>query len=93
MKIAGIIAEYNPFHSGHAWHISQTRRISGCDYVVVCMAGHFTQRGEPAIYSKWRRAEMALRAGADAVFELPALFAVRSADAFAGGGEIGRAHV
>ena len=85
MKIAGIIAEYNPFHSGHAWHIEQTRR-AGYDAVVVCMGGHFTQRGEPAILSRWDRARMALACGADAVFELPALFAVRTADAFARGG-------
>ena len=86
MKIAGIVAEYNPFHSGHAWHIAETRRLSGCDWVIVCMAGHFTQRGDPAILSKWARARMALACGADAVFELPALFAVRTADAFARGG-------
>ncbi len=86
MKIAGIIAEYNPFHNGHAWHIRRTRELTGCDYVVVCMAGHFTQRGEPSCMSKWARARMALRCGADAVFELPALFAVRTADAFAFGG-------
>ena len=86
MRIAGIIAEYNPFHNGHAWHIGETRRRSGCDRVIVCMAGHFTQRGEPAILSKWDRARMALACGADAVFDLPALFAVRTADAFARGG-------
>lgn len=86
MRIAGIIAEYNPFHNGHAWHIRQTRLLTGCDGVVVCMAGHFTQRGEPSILSKWDRARMALACGADAVFELPALFAVRTADAFARGG-------
>ena len=86
MRIAGIIAEYNPFHNGHAWHIERTRRITGCDYVIVCMAGHFTQRGEPVCASKWARARMALTCGADAVFELPALFATRSADAFARGG-------
>lgn len=86
MKIAGIIAEYNPFHNGHAWHIAETRRLTGCAYVVVCMDGHFTQRGEPAVLSKWDRAACALRCGADAVFELPALFAIRSADAFALGG-------
>ena len=86
MKIAGIIAEYNPFHNGHALHIAETRRLTGCDGVVVCMDGHFTQRGEPAIISKWDRARMALACGADAVFELPALFAVRTADAFARGG-------
>ena len=86
MKIAGIIAEYNPFHSGHAHHIRETRRLSGCDYVVVCMAGSFTQRGEAACLDKWSRARAALLCGADAVFELPALWAVRPADAFARGG-------
>ena len=85
MRIAGIIAEYNPFHNGHAWHIARTR-AAGYDYVIVCMGGHFTQRGEAAILSKWDRARMALACGADAVFELPALFAVRPADAFARGG-------
>ena len=86
MKIAGIIAEYNPFHRGHEWHVRQTRRLTGCDWVVACMAGHFTQRGEPTPWSKWARARMALSCGVDAVFELPALFAVRTADAFARGG-------
>ena len=86
MKIAGIIAEYNPFHNGHAWHVDETRRRTGCDSVVACMAGHFTQRGEPTPWSKWDRARMALAGGVDAVFEMPALFAVRTADAFARGG-------
>ncbi len=85
MRIAGIIAEYNPFHNGHAWHIARTRK-AGCDFVIVCMGGHFTQRGEAAMLSKWDRARMALACGADAVFELPVLFAVRTADAFARGG-------
>ena len=85
MRIAGIIAEYNPFHRGHAWHIARTRE-AGCDRVIVCMDGHFTQRGEAAILSRWDRARMALACGADAVFELPTLFAVRTADAFARGG-------
>ena len=86
MKIAGVIAEYNPFHAGHAYHLSRTRARTGCDFIVVCMAGSFVQRGEAACLSKWARAEMALRCGADAVVELPALFAVRPADAFAMGG-------
>lgn len=86
MKIAGVIAEYNPFHSGHAYHLAQTRLRTGCDYVVVCMAGSYTQRGEAACLSKWDRARMALLCGADAVFELPALFAVRTADVFARAG-------
>lgn len=86
MKIAGIIAEYNPFHSGHAYHIRKTREITRCDYVIICMGGSFTQRGEPARIDKAARVQAALRCGADAVFELPALFAVRTADAFARGG-------
>ena len=86
MKIAGIIAEYNPFHLGHAYHIRKTREITGCDYVIICMGGSFTQRGEPARIDKAARVRAALRCGADAVFELPALFAVRTADAFARGG-------
>lgn len=86
VRVAGIIAEYNPFHGGHAWHVVETRRRSGCDWVIACMDGHFTQRGEPALWSKWARARMALACGVDAVFELPALFAVRPADAFARGG-------
>lgn len=85
MKIAGVIAEYNPFHNGHAWHLRQTRALTGCDYIVVCMAGNFTQRGEAACASKWARARAALLCGADAVFELPTLFAVRPAEAFAAG--------
>ena len=86
MKIAGVIAEYNPFHSGHAYHLQKTREQTGCDYVVVCMDGSYTQRGTAACLSKWDRARMALQCGADAVFELPALFAVRTADVFALGG-------
>ena len=86
MKIAGIIAEYNPFHNGHAHHIAETRKKTGCDYVVVCMDGSYTQRGEAACLDKWTRARTALSCGADAVFELPALWAVNTADAFARGG-------
>lgn len=86
MKIAGIIAEYNPFHNGHMHHIRQTREMTGCDGVVVCMSGHFTQRGEAACLDKWTRARMALECGADVVLELPALWSMRTADAFAAGG-------
>ena len=86
MKIAGIIAEYNPFHNGHAHHIRRTREETGCDYVVVCMSGSFTQRGEAACMDKWSRAKIALSCGADAVFDLPAPWAVATADIFARGG-------
>lgn len=86
MKIVGIIAEYNPFHNGHRYHIETARRLSGCDFVVAAMSGSFVQRGEPAIFDKWSRAEMAVEAGADLVIELPFVFAVRSAQYFAAGG-------
>ena len=85
-NVAGIIAEYNPFHNGHARHIQKTRALTGCDWLIVVMSGNFTQRGEPALLDKWMRAQMALDAGADIVLELPALFAVRPADRFAMGG-------
>lgn len=86
MRVCGVICEYNPFHNGHAYHLRALRALTGCDYVVCAMSGHFTQRGSAALVSKWARAEMALRGGADAVFELPALFAVRDAERFARGG-------
>ncbi|MBE5769725.1 MAG: nucleotidyltransferase family protein [Clostridiales bacterium] len=84
MKVAGVIAEYNPFHRGHAYHLEQVRRHF--DAVVVVMSSYFTQRGEAAILSPVDRAEMALRCGADAVFALPAPWAVRDAEHFALGG-------
>ena len=86
MKITGIIAEYNPFHSGHAYHISRARDLTGADYVVVVMSPDFVQRGEPAILDKYTRAEMALHGGADLVLELPVRFALGSAPYFAAGG-------
>lgn len=83
MKVTGIIAEYNPFHKGHQFHIEQARQITGADFCVVVMSGDFVQRGEPAIFSKYLRARMALACGADLVLELPSLFAVSSAEDFA----------
>lgn len=85
MKITGIIAEYNPFHNGHAYQIEQVKK-NGADYVVVIMSGNFLQRGTPAILDKWTRTRMALSAGADLVIELPAVFATASAQYFARGG-------
>lgn len=86
MQAVGIIAEYNPFHNGHKLHIDRARQITGCRYVIAVMSGHFVQRGEPAIFDKWKRAEMAVSGGADLVLELPVVFAVRSAQFFAQGG-------
>ena len=86
MLIAGIVAEYNPFHNGHQWHIRRTRAELGEDAVIVCcMSGDFVQRGEAAVYSKFARAEAAARCGADIVFELPLPWALSSAEGFARG--------
>lgn len=87
MNVAGIIAEYNPFHRGHAWQIDETRRALGADTAVVCaMSGHWVQRGECAVTDKWTRAAMALRGGADLILELPTPWACASAETFARGG-------
>ena len=83
MKIAGIIAEYNPFHTGHAYHIQKTKELTGADYIVVVLSGDFVQRGAPALYSKHLRTRMALLGGADLVFELPSTHSCESAEFFA----------
>ena len=71
-NVIGIVAEYNPFHNGHARLIEQTRARLGADCPVVCvMSGDFVQRGSPAVYAKFARAEAAARCGADLVLELP----------------------
>ena len=85
MKIAGIIAEYNPFHNGHKYHIEETKKITGADAIIVVMSGNFVQRGEYSICDKWSRATMALLNGADLVVELPVVYACQSAEFFAKG--------
>lgn len=84
MKTAAIIAEYNPFHKGHIYHIEQTRRLTGSGCVIALMSGNFVQRGEPAFADKYTRARCAL-SYADLVLELPAVYAVSSAEGFASG--------
>ena len=86
MKIAGIIAEYNPFHNGHAWQIDELKKRYGADFVIVVMSGDFVQRGGPALLPKQVRARMALAGGADLILELPVAMASASAEYFAGGG-------
>lgn len=86
MKTAGIIAEYNPFHNGHAYLMEQVRTQTGADYLIVVLSGNFTQRGIPAMLDKYQRAKMALLCGADLVLELPCMFACSSAEQFALGG-------
>lgn len=85
MKIVGLITEYNPFHNGHLHHIQEAKRVTGADTVIVVMSGDYVQRGVPAIMPKRLRAEMALKCGASAVFELPVCYATGSAECFAFG--------
>lgn len=86
MNAVGIVAEYNPFHTGHACHMAETRRLLGEDRPVVCaMSGHWVQRGECALTDKWTRARLALMGGADLVLELSLPWAVSSAEGFAQG--------
>ncbi len=85
MKAVGIIAEYNPFHNGHQYHLRESMRLTGADASVAVMSGNFVQRGEPACLEKWVRAEMAVKSGVDLVLELPFVYAVNSAEFFAKG--------
>lgn len=83
--ITGIIAEYNPFHNGHAYQLEQARLLTGCDFLVVVMSGDYVQRGAPAVFDKYTRARMALACGADLVLELPVACSCASAEFFASG--------
>lgn len=73
MKTISIIAEYNPFHNGHAWQIAEAKRRTSADFALIVMSGDFVQRGEPAVLDKFSRTRMALLGGADLVLELPVL--------------------
>ena len=86
MNIAGITAEYNPFHTGHAYQVSALREQLGRDTAVaVVMSGNWVQQGRPAVTDKWTRTRMALSGGADLVLELPTVWAASSAESFARG--------
>ena len=86
MKTLGIIAEYNPLHNGHLYHMQQCREKAQADNIVVIMSGDFTQRGEAAVLDKWTRSRLVVENGADLVLELPFAYAVNSAEYFARGG-------
>lgn len=86
MNVVGIIAEYNPFHEGHAYQIQKAKEQCGAEFAVVVMNGNFVQRGEPAIFDKYTRTKEALLGGADLIFELPVRFGLSSAGDFAMGG-------
>lgn len=86
MESIAIIAEFNPFHTGHAHLIAQIRQAAPDAAIVIILSGAFVQRGEPAFFDKWHRAAWAITSGADAVIELPAVYALSSAAGFALGG-------
>lgn len=81
MKVAGIIAEYNPFHNGHA-HLVETARKNGATHVVAVMSGNFVQRGEPALFDRSVRTQAALMNGVDLVLQLPSVYAASAAQSF-----------
>jgi len=84
-KVLGIVAEYNPFHNGHLYHLEKSKKDTGSNYTVAIMSGNFTQRGSTSIIDKWSKAEAAIRCGVDLVIELPVLYAISSAENFAEG--------
>lgn len=85
MKITGIIAEYNPFHNGHAYQITKAREL-GADCVVAVCGGLFSQRGELSVCTKMTKARAAIAGGADLVLELPLCYTLSPAPDFARGG-------
>lgn len=86
MNILGIVAEYNPFHNGHLYHLQNALAQTNADFVVVAMSGNFIQRGEPALINKFIRANVAVKNGVDLVVEIPAYYAVSTAEKFASAG-------
>lgn len=84
-RVLGVIAEYNPFHNGHKFHLQESIKKAETDYTVAVISGNFVQRGNPSIINKWQKAKMALNSGVDLVIELPTIYSVSSAENFAYG--------
>lgn len=84
-KVLGIIAEYNPFHNGHLYHLAESKKAIGADYTIAIISGNFVQRGDTSLTNKWSKAEMALKNGIDLVIELPVIYSISSAENFASG--------
>ena len=83
--VLGIIAEYNPFHNGHLYHLKESKKATGAEYTVAIISGNFTQRGSTSIIDKWKKTEMALQNGVDLIIELPVLYSISSSENFADG--------
>ena len=84
-RVVGIIAEYNPFHNGHLYHIARTKQETNAQYIIAVISGNFVQRGNTSIVNKWLKARMALLNGVDLVIELPTIYSISSAENFAEG--------
>lgn len=85
MNLLGLVVEYNPFHNGHKYHLEKSKEITKATHTIAIMSGSFLQRGEPALFDKYTRAEMAVKSGVDLVIELPTLYACQSAEIFSHG--------
>ena len=85
MKLLSIVAEYNPFHNGHKYHLLKSLEKSHATHSMAVMSGSFLQRGEPALVDKWIRAQIAVKSGLDLVAELPFVYSCQSAEIFAYG--------
>ena len=84
-KVIGIIAEYNPFHNGHLYHLQKSLQMTHSSYSVAVVSGNFTQRGSTSLVDKWAKTEIAIKNGIDLVLELPLLYSISSAENFAEG--------
>ena len=84
-RVLGVIAEYNPFHNGHLYHLQKSIGETESDYVVAIVSGNFVQRGNTSVINKWKKAEMALKSGVNLVIELPTVYSISSAENFAYG--------
>ena len=84
-NVLGIVAEYNPFHNGHIYHIQKAKENANAEYTVAIMTGNFTQRGNTSIINKWEKTKMALSSIVDLVIELPTIYSISSAENFADG--------
>ena len=72
-KVLGIIAEYNPFHNGHLYHLNKSKELTNSNYTIAVISGNFTQRGDTSIINKWDKTKIALDNGIDLVIEFQVL--------------------
>lgn len=84
-RVLGVIAEYNPFHNGHMYHLQESMKKAQTNYTIAVISGNFVQRGNPSVVNKWQKTKMALQSGVDLVIELPTIYSVSSAENFAYG--------